>query len=191
MSSPTPLSAAMAPERDRPKDADAIFERYFAFVWRNARRLGVPEAAVDDAVQDVFLVVHRRLREFEARSSIETWLFGILLRVAQDYRRAARRHNTKLAEVEAAADLMRRHDRPDDIVDRHEAVRFLYRMLDELDEDKRAIFVLVELEEMAVTEAAEAARMNVNTAYARLRAARQQFDTVLARHQPRQRQGQP
>src|SRR5882724_509457 len=67
----------------------AIYDAYFDFVWRSLRRLGVPEATLDDAAQDVFVVVHRRLPEFEARSTVKTWLFGIVLRVVATHRRTA------------------------------------------------------------------------------------------------------
>ena len=73
-----------------PDGPEQIYEAYFGFVWRNLRRLGVPEAATDDAAQDVFLVVFRRYHEFEGRSSVRTWLFGILLRVARDHRKVTR-----------------------------------------------------------------------------------------------------
>src|SRR5687767_4756436 len=84
-----------------PRTADEIYERYFDFVWRNVRRMGVPAEAVDDAVQDVFLVVHRRLAEFEGRSAMETWLFGILMRVARDHRRSFKRRVAKLGAARA------------------------------------------------------------------------------------------
>lgn len=165
---------------------DEVYQRWFDFVWRNVRRLGVPESAVDDAVQDVFLVVHRRLGEFEGRSSLKTWLFGIILRVVKDHRRASARRAARLAEAEAARALAAGAAGPHDLLARHEAVRVLYRLLDDMDEDKRALLVLVELEQVPVTEAAETLGLNVNTAYARLRAARQQFEAALERHHGRQ-----
>src|SRR5262245_16282732 len=91
---PPPVRAAPArarPAIDEPVAFDAVYDACFDFVWRNARRLGVPDAQLDDAVQEVFLVVHRRLADFEGRSSIKTWVFGILLKVAADHRRALRR----------------------------------------------------------------------------------------------------
>src|SRR5512139_1550190 len=66
-----------------------VYDEHLAFVWRSLRRLGVPEAAVKDAVQDVFVVVHRRLAEFEERAQVSTWLFRICMRTAKDYRRRA------------------------------------------------------------------------------------------------------
>ena len=64
-----------------------VYDEHFRFVWRSLRRLGVRESDVPDAVQDVFLVVHRRLAEFEGRSKVTTWLFGICFRVARDRRK--------------------------------------------------------------------------------------------------------
>src|SRR5262245_19722044 len=66
-----------------------VYDEHFRFVWRSLRRLGVPESDVADAVQDVFIVVHRRLGEFEGRSKVTTWLYGICYRVAHDRRRLA------------------------------------------------------------------------------------------------------
>ena len=71
---------------------EKIYAEHVAMVWRALRRLGVPETSIEDAVQDVFLVAHRRAGEFEGRSSVKTWLYGIALRVAKDHRRAAMCH---------------------------------------------------------------------------------------------------
>ena len=79
-----------------------VYEEHFEFVWRSVRRLGVPEAALDDAVQDVFVVVHRRGSEFEGRSSVRTWLFGIVVHVARAYRR--RRAIENAADPDTLAD---------------------------------------------------------------------------------------
>src|SRR5262245_44836563 len=87
-----PASTAEAAPRSPPPapTLDAIYEAHVAYVWRVVQRLGVPESSADDAVQDVFLVVHRKLDGFEGRSSIRTWLYGIALRVARDHRRKRR-----------------------------------------------------------------------------------------------------
>jgi hypothetical protein len=70
---------------------DEIYRDHFAFVWRSARRLGVDASSLDDVVQEVFVIAHRRLPSFEGRSSVSTWLFGITLRVARDHRRSRAR----------------------------------------------------------------------------------------------------
>jgi RNA polymerase sigma-70 factor, ECF subfamily len=156
------------------------------FVWRNLRRLGVAEASIDDAVQDVFLVVHRRLGEFQERSRMTTWLFAIVLRVAATHRRSVQRRRHRINEVapvvlEAVAD--REGEGPLELVARREARELLHRLLGQLDDDKRAMLVSVDLEQMSVPAAAEALGLNLNTAYSRLRAARAAFNEAVARHQ--------
>jgi RNA polymerase sigma-70 factor (ECF subfamily) len=162
---------------------EQIYESSFDFVWRNARRLGVLDGSIDDVVQDVFIIAHRRLPEFEQRSSIRTWLFGILLKVAKDYRRSEKR---RLAREQTSAELsvLESNDpaSPAELIAKKEAAALVMDLLDSLDDDKRAIFVSVELEQMTVSEVAEAVGLNLNTAHARLRSARQAFEQALARH---------
>jgi RNA polymerase sigma-70 factor (ECF subfamily) len=170
----------------QPVGVKQIYERYGDFVWRNLRRLGISEEATDDALQDVFLVVHRRLSDFESRSSVKTWLFGIVLRVAQTHLRSVRRRRVHVddgaapSEIESVA--TSDSEGPAEMVARREASALLHRLLDELDDEKRAILILVELEQMSVPDAAEAMSMNLNTAYSRLRAARQAFQDAVTRH---------
>src|SRR5262245_14243993 len=68
-----------------------LYQQYFDFVWRSARRLGVGEAAIEDFVQEVFVIVHRQLAGFEGRSTLRTWLYGIVLRAVREHRRVAGR----------------------------------------------------------------------------------------------------
>jgi RNA polymerase sigma-70 factor (ECF subfamily) len=198
-SSRTPGELATDDPRPRNEDAssnrevhaaevsyDAIYKEHFGFVWRNVRRLGVPVALADDAVQDVFIVVHRRLPTFEWRSSIRTWLFGILAHVARDYRRSQARQDTKAQALAAEGD-PDAPATPAELADRSEAARILDGFVARIDEDKREVFVLVELEQMSVADIAEALGLNVNTAHARLRAARQQFEAAVARFRARER----
>jgi RNA polymerase sigma-70 factor (ECF subfamily) len=170
----------------QPVGVKEIYERYGDFVWRNLRRLGIAEEAADDALQDVFLVVHRRLSDFESRSSVKTWLFGILLRVAQTHLRTMRRRRVHVDDGTAVSDIesiaSSDTEGPAELLARREASRMLHRLLDELDDEKRAILILVELEQMSVPDAAEAMSMNLNTAYSRLRAARQAFQDAVTRH---------
>jgi RNA polymerase sigma-70 factor (ECF subfamily) len=162
---------------------DDVYRAHFAFVWRSAKRLGVRDASLDDVVQEVFVVVHRRLASFEGRSSLKTWLFGITLRVVRDHRRAARRKDPG-APVDPDS-LGAATGGPGENAEKAEAVRVLHALLDELPDDRREVFVMVELEQMAIPEIAEALGINVNTAYARLRVARQEFEQALARHRAR------
>jgi RNA polymerase sigma-70 factor (ECF subfamily) len=162
---------------------DDVYREHFAFVWRSAKRLGVADASLDDLVQEVFVIVHRRLQEFEARSSIRTWLFGIALRVARDHRRSTAR-KSPLGSVDPDS-LRATSAGPGESMERAEAVRLLHAILDELDDERREIFVMSELEQLPMPEIAVALGVNVNTAYARLRAARQSFEGALARHRAR------
>lgn len=156
-----------------------LYRDNFAFVWRTAKRLGVREAHQDDVVQEVFLVVHRKLDAFEGRSSLRTWLYGITIRVVRDHRksRALRDEPTGL-DFDALATAA---ESPAREFERAEAARALHAILDSMDEEKREVFVLSELEQLSIPDAAEALSVNVNTAYARLRAAKQIFESAVSR----------
>ncbi len=170
-------------------DFETVYEAHFDFVWRSMGRLGVDPSAVEDAAQDVFVIAHRRLAEFEGRSSVKTWLFGIALRVAGDHRRAARRKRSQgfVPEADADTDAVPDTEAPSplDAATRTEAVARLQAILGELDEDRRAVFILAELEQMSAPEIAEAVGANLNTVYTRLRAARREFNEAVARHAAR------
>ena len=170
---------ALAPPVAVP-EFDEVYARHVAFVWRIARAFGVPEAALEDAVQEVFVIVHRRLPEFEGRAAITTWLFEITRRVALAARRRGGATRTEpLAEEPAGgADTFA-------AVSRAEAAALVSEILDTLDEDKRLVFALVELEQLSVPEVARLLDLNLNTAYSRLRLARKAFEAALAARRPR------
>lgn len=160
-----------------------VYEQYFDFIWRSARRLGVPNDNLDDAVQDVFLTVHRRLKEFRGDSSIRTWLFGILLHTVRGYRRTAKRKPTCFLHPESVVDS--KQPGPHESAAKGEAVELLYQFLDNLDDDKRMVFVQAELEQMTAQEISETMGINANTVYSRLRSARQAFEEAVIRYQAR------
>ncbi len=153
----------------------AVYREHFQFVWRSARRLGALPAAIDDVVQDVFLIVARRLPEFRGEASIRTWLFAITMRVVQVHRRSVSRH---LRRVEAFAEAHADGGGTDPYA-RSDAAEALLKLLDQLDDDRRAVFVLAELEGMTAQEIAVGLGLNVNTVYSRLRAARLQLEKSL------------
>lgn len=174
---------SQAPSRRQPLVFDEVYREHFAFVWRAAKRLGAVDGSLDDVVQEVFVVVHRRLGDFEGRSSVKTWLFGIALRIVRDHRRAVRRR-----PVEPAVDvdtLQSTANGPAEHAEKAEAVRVLHALLDELADERREVFVMADLEQMTMPEIADTLGINVNTAYARLRLARQEFEQALARHRAR------
>lgn len=178
---PFSFAARVAP-RDRATVArvtfDDLYEQHFDFVWRSLRRMGVPPSHLDDAAQEVFVVVHRRLADFEGRSSAKTWLFGIALRVASEFRRWNRRKNQHDELHETVPDgAASPHER----AERREAARVLDACLLAIAEERRAVFVLMELEGMSAPEVAEATAVPVNTVYSRLRLARAEFEREVAR----------
>jgi RNA polymerase sigma-70 factor, ECF subfamily len=168
----------------RTPEVEAIYDEYFDFLWRSLRRLGVEQTLLEDALQDVFLVVHRRLGDFEGRSTLKTWLFGICLRVASDYTRRRRQRPPSAGLVDVADP---HAPDPLELLARSEAVAFLDAQLQALDPDKRAVFILGELEGMSCSEIAEAVGANVNTVTSRLKAARAEFEAAVRRHQARDR----
>ena len=158
---------------------ESFYRSQATFVWRSMRRLGVPPADLEDAAQDVFIVAHRKLPEFEGRSSIKTWVFGICLRVASDWRKKANaRREAPIAEAPVRSTSGETATRE---IAMRQARQKLAEVLLRLDEDKRAVFVLFELEELPMTEVAAAVGCPLQTAYARLYAARQIVEVALRR----------
>jgi len=161
---------------------DDIYTRYFPFIWRCLRGLGVPRGALDDAAQDVFLVVHRQLAGFRGESSPQTWLYGIARHVAANHQRRTQRKQAPLEPLlsEPAHPDPGPHERAADA----EAAAFVETFVAGLDDKRRDIFILAVLEEMTIPEAAAALSIPVNTAYTRLRAVRAEFERALGRHRP-------
>lgn len=155
------------------------------FVWRSLQRFGVRPADLDDAFQDVFLVVHRRIHTFDGSSALTTWLFGICRRVA-----AARRRRAWFRREVPTADWAESSDEPKDVLpDEAVATRqarvMLERLLERMDLDKRAVFVMFELDELSSEEIAAILGIPVGTVWSRLSAARKQFEKVAARERAR------
>lgn len=184
-----PPSSSSSSADDRPRASlppfDALYDEYFDFVWRTARRLGVPEVSADDVVQDAFLVLHRRAPDYDGVTPVKRWLLGIVVRVVSDHRRRYKRKEAPCVPHAADSDgnvlLASSHPPPSAELENAEAMRLVEQLLGELDEAKREVLVLAELEEMTVPEIAELLGANVNTIYARLRAARRDFDAAHAR----------
>jgi RNA polymerase sigma-70 factor (ECF subfamily) len=157
---------------------EQLFVDHAPFAWRALRRLGVHGDDAEDVCQEVFMIVHRRLATFEGRSSIQTWIYGICVRVAADYRkRAHRRYESPSDDLPEPSGPANQHAELED----HQARALLDATVRTLDDDKRAVFVLFELEELPMTEVAVAVGCPVQTAYARLYAARQIVEVALRR----------
>ena len=161
-------------------EVDRIFREHGPFVWRALRRLGVAPSDADDAVQEVFVVVYRKLGEYEGRAQMRTWLYGIAVRVAAAHRRKAHTRHEVPTEEPVAPETSTGTTPEGEAADR-EALALLDRALDELDEDKRAVFVLYEIEGREMPEVAEALSCPVQTAYSRLHAARKDVERAMKR----------
>jgi len=175
-------------------DFDAVYEAHLDFVWRTVRRMGVRPADTDDVVQEVFFVVHRRLAEFEGRAQLKTWVFKILVHVVRHYWRTHQRKPGDQATEDPAEiqTLAADHEHsPAAALERVEALHVLDGLLARLDEDKREVFVLAEIEQMTAAEIADIVEANVNTVSSRLRAARQEFEKALLRFRAHELRRQP
>jgi RNA polymerase sigma-70 factor, ECF subfamily len=182
-----PLIAAGSPSGHEsagmlPVELAQVYEENFAFVWRNARRLGVPAASAQDVVQDVFMVVHRRLADFRG-GPIRPWIFGILKRVVRDYRRTHMRKAARWIPLapDAAAGVEQRQLSPSEQLESSERMQLLADSLAQLNDEQRSLIVLSELEQWTLRELAELFGLNINTLYTRLRAAKKRFAKAYVR----------
>jgi RNA polymerase sigma-70 factor, ECF subfamily len=167
-----------------------LFDEQVDFVWRVLRRYGVPDRDVDDLCQEVFMIVHRKLPEFEGRSTLRTWIYGIAARTALASRRKAHVRRERLEpELEERAVEATQHDQ----AARKGDLSVVEAALQELDEEKREAFVLYELEGLSVVEVAAATGVPENTALYRLHKAREELERKLRKAQlvPRVRLARP
>ena len=147
-----------------------VFDEHARYIWRALRHLGVAEAEIADVSQEVFITVHKKLADFEGRSSLRTWLYGICLRVSSDHRRRAYvRRESPAAEPWGAG--CPPEDPGPDLEDR----ATLRALLGVLDPEKRAVLVLYEVEGFTMKEVAEIIECPLQTAYSRLHAARERL----------------
>jgi RNA polymerase sigma-70 factor (ECF subfamily) len=158
---------------------EEVYERYFDFVWSMTRRFGVPPAQLDDVVQEVFIVVHGKLHTVRQPESLRSWLYGIARRTALHQRREQGAEMTELDETLVAS--------ATDQVEQNARVRRLWALLAQLEPVKREVFIMAELEEFTCPEIAEALEIPLNTAYSRLRAAKEAFEAALLREDIRDR----
>jgi len=163
---------------------ESVYADLFAFVWRTARRFGIEGSALDDVCQEVFVAVHKGLPGFAGRGSVKTWVFGILQNSVRMHRRSLARKSPAVrsgGDTIDADDIGSAEDNPYELVSNVQALRIAHKILNDLGEEKREVFVLVELEQWSVVDAAEALQINVNTVSARLRTARKEFTAAANR----------
>jgi RNA polymerase sigma-70 factor, ECF subfamily len=171
--------AAAAEPRERPT-FDAIYESDFSFVCKSLRRLGAAPSDVGDLAQEVFLVVLRRLCDFDPSRPLRPWLFGIAYRVFIDDLRLARRKREVLETREPDADSGHGDHAAGDGAEGERRALVLAALL-ALDIEQRAVLVLHDIEEFTMPEIADALAVPLNTGYSRLRLARERFSREVRR----------
>ena len=165
-------------------DFDRVYESMVQYVWSVVCRMGVPRSDAEDVVQEVFVAVYRRLGDFEGRAQLKTWVFSIAVHFAQHYFRThARKPGNRATENDIHALTASRESGPASELERMEELDALDRVLAQLNERQRVVFVLAELEQMTLHDIAEVVGSNANTVATRLRAARKAFEKALARFQ--------
>ncbi len=166
-----------------------IYAQYFNFVWSSARRLGVEPAAIDDVVQEIFIVIHARVETLEKPEALRSWIYGVVRRTVSTYHRTRRTRRSIGLTTAVEEETVSYAPTPLEQTEQNADLELLQSLLAELDEPKREVFSLVELEELTVPEVADALEIPLNTAYSRLRMAREAFEAALARHEARTKRG--
>lgn len=179
----TGVEPAQIAERMRREEAErfrSLFDAHVSYVAASLGRLGVELRDRDDLVSEVFLRVHRELASYDEERPLRPWLFAFAARVASEHRRLARHRREVLGEP---MDVPSPSPAPDHALERRQAQHLVHQALDELDLDKRAVFVLHDLDDTPVPEIARALGIAEGTAYSRLRAARAEFTAAVRRAQ--------
>ncbi len=167
--------ARPTPSDEPPSALSDVYRAHAGFVYRMVRRLGVPDAALEDVMHEVFVIVQRRLPEYDGRAAMTTWLFHITRGVVSNYRRGERRREQRLALVQPPQP---RVD-PQSATERKEAAAFVREFLATLEPGQRLVFELAEIDGLPMPKIAELADVPINTAYSRLRLARKRFQAAV------------
>ncbi len=162
-------------------DASAVYAEHAEFVWKGLFRLGVRDSDLEDMVQEVFMVVHRRLSSFDGSARMTTWLFGIAMRVASTYHRRAHRRRERVTDFDNESLMAPPDASPEQVAAEQEARASLDRILGDMDIEKRATFVMFEIEGLPCQEIAALTGVPVGTVYSRLHGARAIFEREVAR----------
>ena len=165
---------------------EQVYLHHAEFVWASLQRFGIRDRDLDDALQEVFVVVHQRLASFRGESRITTWLYSICLRVAQAHRRRAYVRR-ELAVDGYSEDVLDEHANPEDVLVLRQRRLALGAIMDELDLEKRALLVMFEIDELPCEEIATVLGVPLGTVYSRLHGARKAFEKAVARFRARAR----
>jgi RNA polymerase sigma-70 factor, ECF subfamily len=172
------LVSGLAEERELALSVEDVYELHADFVWRSLQHLGVRSADLEDLGQEVFVTVHRKLSTFDGRSKLTTWLFGICLNLVLRHRRRA---YLRLEFLHAEPPERVDPHTPEGFYAEEEARVQLTQLLAKLSPERRATFVLFEVEGVSCEEIAELTSVPIGTVYSRLHLARKQVAATAAR----------
>jgi RNA polymerase sigma-70 factor (ECF subfamily) len=173
----THLPAATKAPAPAPPSLRAIYESEFSYVWHTLRRLGIRPGDLEDTVHDLFVVVHRRLLDYDPARPLRPWLFGIAYRVASERRR--RGPPEVRADEDELLELPDHGPSPEAMLAAGQARRRVHRALEALPMDQRAVVIMHDLDDCTAPEVAEALEIPLNTVYSRLRLGREKFVAAL------------
>jgi RNA polymerase sigma-70 factor (ECF subfamily) len=160
---------------------EEVYRQHFDFACRSLCLLGVAPDALEDAAQDVFGIASRRLGEFAGKSSIKTWVFAIVQRVAANHRRSQRRKRSPLEPLpEATID---EAPSPEENAEAAQSAALIQAFAESLDEGRRALLVLGLIEGVPMRELAASQGVPLHTAYSRIRALRSSLEAFLRKHE--------
>jgi RNA polymerase sigma-70 factor, ECF subfamily len=162
-------------------DFDDLYTQHFEFACRSLRLLGVEPNALEDAAQDVFAIVSRRLPQFEQHASVKTWIFAIVQRVAANHRRSRRRKPEPLALLSESTPST--HPGPDAQWEAQRAAQLIQAFAAQLDDSRRALLVLGLLERVPARELATSLGIPLFTVYSRVRSVREALEAFLRQHE--------
>jgi RNA polymerase sigma-70 factor (ECF subfamily) len=167
---------------------EQVYHDHAEFVWACLQRFGIRDRDLDDALQEVFVVVHQRLASFRGEARMTTWLYSICLRVAQAHRRRGYVRR-ELSVDRFTDDTLHDLATPEDELALRQRRHVLGAILDELDLEKRALLVMFEIDELPCEDIAALLAVPLGTVYSRLHGARKAFEKAVARYRARARGG--
>ena len=159
-------------------DFSALYEAHFDFVWNTLRRLGVADAHREDVAHEVFVTAWKKLGDYDPGRPLKPWLFGIAFRLASDFRARAV-HQREVSDE--GADAVDEARSPEGAVEQSQAQALVRAALAAIPVERRAVFVMHELEGLSIPEVAEAMEIPLNTAASRYRYG---LDKLRARLRP-------
>jgi RNA polymerase sigma-70 factor, ECF subfamily len=177
----SPATRVLTPEQEAFR---AAFLAHSAYVYRTLQRLGVYHRDLQDEVHNFFLKVHAKWSDYDSTRPIRPWLLAFAVRHAADYRQLAhiRREASGLESERKLEEAASMQATPHDDLHASERRQLVMSAINAIDNyDQRALFVLHEVEELSVPEAAEVLAIPLNTAYSRLRTAREIFRNFVMR----------